>query len=245
MTQQDHQVRAPDDGSQSAADRAAEKVAPVIESAHERASETMSEAGAQTRELVDQARSQVRSQANAQTRRVSEMTRDFSDELRSMAEHGDDSSQLTSLARDGAQRLDRFSTRLDQRGLDGTLEDVKRFARRRPGVFLAACAGAGFMLGRLMHNTDSSTFTDAAQRGGGHDGNGSEGNGGRHVDRLGTGGQYGSDDPSSSGQAQPGSSGRFQESERFADRPRFEGSAQRDLTPGAGQIGLDIEGDRP
>jgi ElaB/YqjD/DUF883 family membrane-anchored ribosome-binding protein len=149
---------------ESMTDKAAEKVAPVVESAQERASATMSEVGAQSREMADQARTQVRSEAESQTRRLSEKTRELSHDLRTVADQTDVSPFMTSLARDGAQRLDRLSTRLDQQGIDGAINDVKRFARQRPGVFLAGCAGAGFLLGRILHNTDTGRLTDAARR---------------------------------------------------------------------------------
>jgi hypothetical protein len=161
MTQYDQQVHT---NEESMTDKAAEKVAPVVESAQERASATMSQVGAQSREMADQARSQVRSEAESQTRRVSEKTRELSHDLRTVADQTDVSPFMTSLARDGAQRLDRLSTRLDQRGIDGVVADVKRFARQRPGIFLAGCAGAGFVLGRILHNTDTSKLTEAARQ---------------------------------------------------------------------------------
>ena len=41
-----------------------------------------------------------------------------------------------------------FATGLDQRGFDGALHEVRRFARRRPGAFLLAAGGLGFLAGR-------------------------------------------------------------------------------------------------
>jgi ElaB/YqjD/DUF883 family membrane-anchored ribosome-binding protein len=161
MTQHDQQMHT---NQESMTDKAAEKVAPVVESAQERASATMSEVGAQSREMADQARTQMRSEAESQTRRLSEKSRELSHDLRTVADQTDVSPFMTSLARDGAQRLDRLSTRLEQQGIDGAINDVKRFARQRPGAFLAGCAGAGFLLGRILHNTDTSRLSDAARR---------------------------------------------------------------------------------
>jgi vacuolar-type H+-ATPase subunit H len=142
------------------------------EGIQERASNVVHEAQEQTRGMIDQARSEVRSQAENQASRASSMTRDLSRELRSMAESNQDG-HLTTIAREGASQLERLSTRLDQGGLDGVVTDVKRFARRRPGVFLAGCAGAGFVLGRLLHNADTDALRDAVQ----HDDSGHAGNG--------------------------------------------------------------------
>jgi hypothetical protein len=39
---------------------------------------------------------------------------------------------------------------MEQGGPQGVLDDVSRFARRRPGMFLAGAAGIGFVVGRLV-----------------------------------------------------------------------------------------------
>jgi hypothetical protein len=39
---------------------------------------------------------------------------------------------------------------MDQRGVEGVLDDVRSFARRRPGVFLLGAGIAGFAVGRLV-----------------------------------------------------------------------------------------------
>jgi hypothetical protein len=41
---------------------------------------------------------------------------------------------------------------VQQRGYDGMVEDAQRLARRRPGVFLAGAAVAGFAIGRLLRS---------------------------------------------------------------------------------------------
>jgi hypothetical protein len=71
--------------------------------------------------------------------------------------------QLRELAGDAQERLQGFARRLDEGGIDGLLSDVGQFARRRPLVFLAGCAGAGFLLARVVRTTRSAS-------GNGHDG---------------------------------------------------------------------------
>ena len=65
-------------------------------------------------------------------------------------------------------RVSAFAERLDTNGPQGLLDDVTLFARRRPIVFLAAAAGAGFMIGRLaragravQHNETGDVSTPA------------------------------------------------------------------------------------
>jgi hypothetical protein len=61
-----------------------------------------------------------------------------------------DAGQLGGYLEDARGQIGQLASRIEQGGLDGLLNDVSRFARRRPGVFLAAAAGAGFLIGRLV-----------------------------------------------------------------------------------------------
>jgi hypothetical protein len=147
------------DNNSGAVDSARHVADDVGTSTREAVSEVAEDVKTHTLHVIDDAKTQVRSQAETQTHRASEFTRDLAHELQSMAEHGD-SGYLTSLARDGASRLERFSSHLDERGLEGALDDVRRFARRRPGLFLAGCFGAGVVLGRIIHH-EGSTISQA------------------------------------------------------------------------------------
>jgi hypothetical protein len=53
-----------------------------------------------------------------------------------------------------ADQVDRGAQRLSNGDLDVMVEDVKRFARNRPGTFLLGAAGAGFLLGRVLRSAD-------------------------------------------------------------------------------------------
>jgi hypothetical protein len=142
----------------------------AAESARHGVQEVADDAKRQTRHLLSEARDQVRSEAEGQTGRASHFTRELSEELREIADRGEASGYLTSLAGSGADTLDRFSSRLDQGGLDGALDDVRSFARRRPGLFLAGCFGAGVVLGRVLHNADRDHLRDQVSGGGNESG---------------------------------------------------------------------------
>jgi hypothetical protein len=122
------------------------------------------DAAAHARQLVDETRGQLRTQASEQTDRLTGTLRDIAGQLRSMAEGkgattgvvGDVTSQLASTAQ-------RAAGRLDEGGLDAMMADVKRFARNRPGVFIAAAVGAGFVAGRLIKAADTHALIDAAK----------------------------------------------------------------------------------
>lgn len=155
-----------DDGANKVADGAST----AAESARHGVQEVADDAKRQTRHLMSEARDQVRTEAEGQTERASGFTRELSDELREIADRGESSGYLTSLAGSGADTLDRFSSKLDERGLDGALDEVKTFARRRPGLFLAGCFGAGVVLGRVLHNADRDHLRDQVSGGGNESG---------------------------------------------------------------------------
>ena len=70
----------------------------------------------------------------------------------------------------------RLASRMEQGGAQGVVDDVTRFARRRPGAFLAGAAGVGFVVGRLVRagaasqrerrTVDQRRDADAAERAG-------------------------------------------------------------------------------
>ena len=51
---------------------------------------------------------------------------------------------------DAEDQVRRLASRLEQGGPQGVIDDVTRFARRRPGLFLTGAMAAGFLVGRAM-----------------------------------------------------------------------------------------------
>ena len=81
-----------------------------------------------------------------------------------------DAGSVAQYADQARQCIDDMARRLETGGLDGVARDVSRFARRRPGVFLLSCAGAGFALARLVRA--GATASSAGDRGDGSATNG-------------------------------------------------------------------------
>ncbi|GHE27939.1 hypothetical protein GCM10018781_80520 [Kitasatospora indigofera] len=132
------------EGAQVVADNAAD----VAGTVQEQASQVVGEAAAQARDLLSEARGQLQEQARAQTGRLAENVRQLAHELRDMADQGKADSTATAAVAQIADSGHRVADRLDRRGPDGLLEDVRDFARRRPALFLAGAALTGFALGR-------------------------------------------------------------------------------------------------
>jgi len=70
---------------------------------------------------------------------------------------------VSDLTQQLASKADASARRLQDGGLDGLVADLKRFARNRPGLFLAASMGAGFMATRLLRSTDTKSLVEAAK----------------------------------------------------------------------------------
>jgi hypothetical protein len=134
----------------------------VASSAADEAKVVAHDAAAHARRLVGETRGQLRTQASEQTDRLTQTLKDMSQQLRSMADgNGPASGMVGDLTSQLASTTSKLATRLDEGGLDAALGDVKRFARNRPVLFLAAAAGAGFMAGRLLKAADTHALTEA------------------------------------------------------------------------------------
>jgi hypothetical protein len=136
----------------------------VAGAAGEEARAVARDAGAHAREVVGETKEQLRRQASEQTDRLSTSLRQMSDQIRGMGEgRAAPSGMVSDLTRQLADVTGNVAGRLESGGLDGALDEVKRFARRRPGVFLMAAAGTGFLVGRLLKAADTGSMIDAAK----------------------------------------------------------------------------------
>jgi len=126
----------------------AEAARQVAGTVKEKASDVTSDAREQTRRLASQTRDELVGQAIQQKKRAASGLRSVSDELRGMAEHGT-SGLGAELARHGADFTNQAADFLQQHEPGDLLEEVRGFARRKPGTFLLVAAAAGVVAGRL------------------------------------------------------------------------------------------------
>lgn len=114
-----------------------------------------SEAMGQARGVVDDAMGQLRGQLDDQGRqqkdRLAGTLATFSGDLGRMADGG--SGLAADLATELADRTQSLSRHLDGREPTQLLDDVRRFARQRPGTFLLGALAAGVVVGRLVRGT--------------------------------------------------------------------------------------------
>lgn len=135
----------------------------VVDVAKDETRGVASETKTQARRLVSQVGDELRGQAAHQQSRVAGGIRDVGSQFERMADGDTDGSGMAAnLVRDAGRRVGQVGEWLDQRDPKDLLEEVKRFARRRPGVFLAVAAGAGLVAGRLTRALASSSGDSGA-----------------------------------------------------------------------------------
>jgi hypothetical protein len=123
------------------------------------------EVQSQVRDLYATGKDEVAGQAQAKTEQAAQGLRRLSSQVGALAEgRTAEAGPLLDYAREAQDRLTQFAGRLEDRGPQGVLDDVTRFARRRPLVFIGLCAGAGFVLTRFLRaGTGQSPSTGAQQ----------------------------------------------------------------------------------
>ncbi len=146
----------------------------VAQTAGQEAKQVTSEATDQVRQLWSQTRRDLTDQAATQQSRVADSLRELADQLGAMAGSADQDGMARGLVDDAARRAGDAASWLDQRDPGSLLDEARRFARQRPGTFLAVAAGVGVLAGRLSRSlvddardSDDSSGTDLRRSTGG------------------------------------------------------------------------------
>lgn len=132
------------------ADNAQRAASEVTDTAREEARQVTDEATGQIKSLASSAQDEFYSQAGSQQQRLAEQSRTVSDDLQRISRGEPAESDLVNrVVGMMAQRAEQFTTQLENKEPSELLGDVRRFASRRPGLFLAVAAGVGLAAGRL------------------------------------------------------------------------------------------------
>jgi len=127
----------------------------VLGTAQAHASTVAGEAKTQAKDLLSQTQGELREQAGVQQKRVATGLHSLSDELGSMASNSEGSGVASDLVQQAASRAGSIASWLEDRDPGSLLEEVKDFARRRPGTFIGIAAVAGVVAGRLTRSITS------------------------------------------------------------------------------------------
>jgi hypothetical protein len=129
----------------------------VAQEAGNQARQVIQEAGTQIRSLAEQGQAQLRIQAEHQTRRASQNLRNLAEQADALADgRVDEAGPMAEHVRRVASQLADSADRLDRRGFDGLIGDIRSFARRRPAAFIGLTALAGFAVSRIGRNMSGS-----------------------------------------------------------------------------------------
>jgi hypothetical protein len=143
---------------------AAQAGSQVASTAADQAKEVVHETQRQATDLLNQGRTQLRQQAVGQQQKAAQGLTSLAQELRGLA---DGSSQgapgpARDLLQQASGKVEEFAGWLQNREPADLLEEVRMFARRKPGVFLLGAAAAGILAGRLTSGVKAAR-TDSGQ----------------------------------------------------------------------------------
>lgn len=136
-------------GATEVKDAALERGGEVAAVAKDELVRVADEARTQLRGLWGQTSEQLKSQAGAGQHQLADLMHTLAGELGEMASKSEQGGALTALARQGAVRGGELSHWLSTAEPGDVLAEVRRFARRRPVLFLAGALAAGVVVGRL------------------------------------------------------------------------------------------------
>jgi hypothetical protein len=145
------------------ADTAVDEGQRVVEVAKEEAAGVAYEAKAQAKDLYRQAQDELREQAAEQQKRVASGLQSISDELFQMAGASERQGVASDIARQAADRAGGIASWLDRRDPGSLLAEIKSYARRNPGTFIAGAAIAGLAVGRLTRSLASGSPSSSTE----------------------------------------------------------------------------------
>lgn len=133
------------------------------------AASVATETKTQVKDLYHQTTTELRDQAAVQQSRVAEGLRSAGEQLRSMAENSEQG-VASDAVRQVSERVSSVAGWLDARDPGSLLAEVRSFAARQPGTFLAIAAISGVVVGRLTSSLvanakDEASAADATDAG--------------------------------------------------------------------------------
>jgi hypothetical protein len=129
--------------------------------------EVAEEAGRQARDLLDEARGQIRDQARSGQQKAAGGLTGIAKQLEGMAEIADkfgEAGITSELVRQVSGRMNRAGCWLEQREPEDLLDELRSWARRRPGAFLLGAAVAGVVAGRLTGGVAAAKSTSRTEQ---------------------------------------------------------------------------------
>lgn len=143
------------------ADSAVDAGRDVAEVAKDEAHDVAHETKKQAKDLYRQTQQELREQAAVQQQRLVDGLRSIGDELMQMSRSSDQQGVASDLVGQAANRTQSVARWLDERDPGSLLREVKSYARRNPGTFIAVAALTGVVAGRLTRALASGDDSDS------------------------------------------------------------------------------------
>jgi hypothetical protein len=109
----------------------------------------------QSRGIVDRVKQQATTQFSTQKDRATDGLGKVASAIRQSSQPLRDNNQdmLADYVAKAADQIDRFSARLRESDMDSLMSDARRFAHRRPGVFVGAAFAVGVIAARFLKSS--------------------------------------------------------------------------------------------
>lgn len=144
------------------AGKAREATGELVDEARDQVGNVTTEVKDQARQLFDDTRSQLRDKADSQRSQLADAIGTLGDEFQALVNgRPDEAGTAGRYVQQAGNAVGDIAAQVRDRDLAGIVDDVQRFARRRPGVFLASVAATGFVAGRLARSASDNRNHDA------------------------------------------------------------------------------------
>ncbi|MCW2634912.1 MAG: hypothetical protein JWQ99_1279 [Blastococcus sp.] len=139
------------DEAKNVGQTAAQAGSQVASTATEQAKEVAQETQRQAKDLLDQGRTQVKEQLVSQQQKAGQGLSSLAQELRALADGTSEGAPgpARDLLQQASSSVESFASMLQNKEPAELLDEVRNFARRKPGMFLLGAAVAGVVAGRL------------------------------------------------------------------------------------------------
>ena len=139
------------DEAKNVGQTAAQAGSQVASTAADQAKQVATETQRQAKDLLEQGRGQVKDQVVSQQQKAGQSLSSLAPALRALADGTREGAPgpARDLLQQASSSVENFATMLQNREPAELLDEVRRFARRKPGLFLFGAAAAGVLAGRL------------------------------------------------------------------------------------------------
>ncbi len=140
--------------AQAAKDEAINQASDLKDTALEHVGAVTADAKEKATNVAHDLRRELETQGDAQAKRAASALHDVGSQLSDMANAGKPG-PVSDVTRQLADKSRLVASRLEEGGVQAVSDDLRQFARRQPGLFLAAAGIAGFVVTRILRNAQS------------------------------------------------------------------------------------------